>query len=190
MYVPCDVTLYTTSKYTCPIKQVPYASLDCCLLSLSLLCLLSYNIAGCMIVFHTLGQRYAIIESAIPAWFLKLFLCGCLYVCVSTPQAVDNYIVAWFGMILGPYDWLNKFYRFYMVAIVGIVIRCGPSYNWSVSSKSIEQSKLVLYKPWIHFNSQLYISNKMKCFSYIGGCGVHGRTCIKTFKIRAGLGYW
>ena len=36
-----------------------------------------------------------------------------------------------------------------------------------------------------YFNShlkQLYISNKMECFSYEGVCNIHGYTHIETFK--------
>ena len=36
-------------------------------------------------------------------------MCVCLCVCVSAPEAINN-----------PYDWLNKFYGFYMAAVVGI----------------------------------------------------------------------
>ena len=34
----------------------------------------------------------------------------------------------------------------------------------------------------------MYLSNKMECFSYKGGCGVCERICIEAFKRRAGLG--
>ena len=51
------------------------------------------------------------------------------------------------------------------------------------------KSKLVLYKPLIYFNSQLYINTKTGNFSYKGGCGVHGFTHIQVFKIRVDLGY-
>ena len=50
------------------------------------------------------------------------------------------------------------------------------------------KSKLVLYKSLLHFYSQLYISNKEKCLSYKGGCGMSGRTHIEAFKISTGLG--
>ena len=38
----------------------------------------------------------------------------CLYLCVfvSTPEPIAS------GVIWAPYDWLNKFYSFYMAAVV------------------------------------------------------------------------
>ena len=73
-----------------------------------------------------------------------------------------------------------------MVAIVGIVNRRGlriEAHRRNLPNKS----KLALYKPLLCFYSHLkqpYISNKTKCFSYKGGCGVRGRTvhvsrCLK-----------
>ena len=44
---------------------------------------------------------------------------------------------------------------------------------------------------YFHFNipfKQLYTSNKVECYSYIGGCGVRGHTHIKAFNRRGGLG--
>ena len=54
------------------------------------------------------------------------------------------------------------------------------------------KSKLVLHKPLLRIYSHLkqpYISNKMECFSYKGGCGVRGHARIKPFQRRAGLAY-
>ena len=85
-----------------------------------------------------------------------------------------------------------------MAAIVGIVSRHGltiearrrnqPNKEKSgLGTRLPNKSKLALYKPLLRLYShlkQLYISNKMKRFSYKGGC-----TLIETFKRRAGLGY-
>ena len=65
-----------------------------------------------------------------------------------------------------------------MAAIVSLTIKvhCRSQPN---------ESKLALYKPLFHFYShlkQLYISNKMECFSYKGGCDVLGRTRIEASK--------
>ena len=30
----------------------------------------------------------------------------------------------------------------------------------------------------------MYVSNKMECFTYKGGCGMHGHTHIKVFERR------
>ena len=92
-------------------------------------------------------------------------------------------------MILNPYDWLNKLYRFYVVALVSIISRHGltiEAHCWNQCNKN----KLSLCKPWIHFNGhvkQLYKSNKTERFSYKGGCGICGHTCIKIFKRWLGL---
>ena len=78
-----------------------------------------------------------------------------------------------------------------MAAIVSIVSRHGLRIE-SHHRNQPNKSKLVLYKPLLRLYShlkQLYISNKMKHFSYKGVCGVCGCTHIKTFKRRAGLGY-
>ena len=54
------------------------------------------------------------------AWFLKLFLCGRLYargMCVSALRLLITSSVIW-----TPYDWLNKFYSFYVVAVSLLVM--------------------------------------------------------------------
>ena len=75
------------------------------------------------------------------------------------------------------------FYSFYMVAIFSILSR--HDFEIKVCHRNqLNKSKLALYKPLLHFYShliQLYISNKMECFSYKGGCGMHRHTCIKAF---------
>ena len=62
------------------------------------------------------------------AWFLKIvcvhaYMCTCICVYVSPPPR----LLITSGVIWTPYDWLNKFYSIYMVAVVGIVSRCGLS---------------------------------------------------------------
>ena len=78
-----------------------------------------------------------------------------------------------------------------MVAIVRIVSRRGLRIEARHRNQP-NKSKLALYKPLLRLYShlkQLYISNKTKCFSYKGGCGMCGCTHIEAFKRRAGLGY-
>ena len=48
-------------------------------------------------------------------------MCVCVCVCVNPSQRL--LIIS--SMIWTPYDWLNKFYRFGMVAVVGIINVCG-----------------------------------------------------------------
>ena len=68
---------------------------------------------------------------------------------------------------MDPYHWLNKFYNFYMAAVVSIVSRCDLKTEVYCKSQS-NKTKLVLYC-YFHFKShlkQLYTSNKMEYFGY------------------------
>ena len=76
-------------------------------------------------------------------------------VCVCLPLR----ILITSGVIWTQYDWLNKFYNFYMTAIVTIISRCGLTIEACHSNQS-NKSKLALYKPLLHCNrhlKQLYI---------------------------------
>ena len=57
--------------------------------------------------------------------FLKLcFICN-VSMCVCLPPR----LLITSGIIWTPYDWLNKFYSFYMAAIVDIISRRGLSFD-------------------------------------------------------------
>ena len=90
-------------------------------------------------------------------------MCVCMCVCVPTP----------WGMIWTPYDWLNNFYSCYMAAIVSIISRCGLRIKVCHRNQA-NKTKLVPYKSLLSksHSKQLYISNKMECFSYKGKCGI------------------
>ena len=78
-----------------------------------------------------------------------------------------------------------------MAIVVVIIIGRGLGFDTHHRHQPTK-SCLALYKALIHCSShykQLYWSNKTELFSYKGGCGVHERTHIETFKRRAGLGY-
>ena len=118
-------------------------------------------------------------------------VCACVRVCGQVRlllRLLMTRCVIWHD--IKPVWWLNKYYNFYMAAIVGIVRRRG----FTIEAHHVNQpnkSKLELCKPWIHFNShlkQLCISHKMEHFSCNGECGVCGRT-VETFKRRTHLGY-
>ena len=49
------------------------------------------------------------------------------------------------GMIWTPYDWLNKFYCFYVAVVANIISRCGLSIDAHYRNKP-NKSKLVVYK--------------------------------------------
>ena len=122
-------------------------------------------------------------------WFCAKIcvLCACMCVCACLPPR----LLITSGVIQIQYDWLNKFYTFYMAAIVSIVSRSQLTIE-AYRRNQTNKSKLALYKRWIHFHSylkQFYINNKTERFSYNGGCGLHGRTLIETFKRRVDLGY-
>ena len=55
-------------------------------------------------------------------------------------------------MLLTPYDWLNKFYSYYMATVVGIVNGHGLGIDMHHENKP-NKSKLALYKVLIHCNS-------------------------------------
>ena len=99
---------------------------------------------------------------------MRTSVCVFVYVYVSAPRLLITS-----GMIWTPYDWLNKFYSFYMAAVV--VIDDGR--GLTVEACRINQpnkSKLLLYKLLLSLKipfKQLYTSSKMEYFSYKGGCG-------------------
>ena len=76
--------------------------------------------------------------------------CFCLgdwykYMCVSAPSALITS-----AMIRALYDWLNKFYSFYMAAVVSVVSTCSLTIEFIVETKLIRLSYVALY---IHFKS-------------------------------------
>ena len=113
---------------------------------------------------------------------------SCHHVCVSLcspPRLLITSGITWIT-----YDWLNKFNNFCVAAMVDSVIRCGLTiavFQWNQPNKS----KLALYKPLLHFYihlKQLYMTNKMEHFCYIGGCDLRGHMDIEIFQRRTGLG--
>ena len=81
--------------------------------------------------------------------FLKLLLsttCVCMCMCVC-PESINNH---WYD-IWTPYDWLNKFYSFYLVAVVSIISRRGLRIDGHCRNQ-LNKSKLVMYKLLIHFH--------------------------------------
>ena len=101
---------------------------------------------------------------------------ACVIVCVCPLRLLIS------GMIWTPYDRVNKFYSFYMAAIVDIVSRGTIEAH---HGNQPNKSKLALCTLRTHFNrhlKQLYTNNKMECFSYKGGCSICGCTCIKMLK--------
>ena len=83
-------------------------------------------------------------------------------VCVSTPKATYQYLLAWRGVIWTVYDLLNNFYSFYvhtyMAAVISIFSRCGLSTD-ACHKNQPNKSKLSLYKQLLSTNNlkQLYI---------------------------------
>ena len=71
-----------------------------------------------------------------------------------------------------------------MAAVIGIASRRGLRIEAHHRNQP-NKSKLVLYKVLLRLCSHLkqpYVSNKMKCFSHKGGCGVCGCTRIEACK--------
>ena len=71
-------------------------------------------------------------------------MCVCVCVCVCVCSAPRLVIAS--SMIWIPYDWLNKFYSFYVGAIVGIVSRCGLTIEACCRNQP-DKSKLAVCKP-------------------------------------------
>ena len=65
-------------------------------------------------------------------------------------------------------------HKFNMAAVVSMVSRCGLIIEaCPIETNLIRLSYHCRAKPlasYSHFQSQLYISNKIECFSYKGGC--------------------
>ena len=79
-------------------------------------------------------------------------------------------------MILNQYDWLNKFYSFYITSVVSVVSRHGLTIEACHINQPNNNSNVALCKPCINFNShskQLYINNNNECFSYKGEYGMY-----------------
>ena len=73
-------------------------------------------------------------------------MCLCVYVCVCPPPM----LLITSGVIWNPYDWLNKFYSFYMGSIV--IIDDGRGLKVEVCHiNQPNKSKLLLYKLLLSF---------------------------------------
>ena len=57
-------------------------------------------------------------------------------VCVCLRMSLPPRLLITSGMIWTPYDWLNKFYSFYVAAVVGIVTRHGHSIDHHMHCKN------------------------------------------------------
>ena len=70
------------------------------------------------------------------SWILKIVFvqtCACVCVCVFAPEAINN---QWCERT--PYDWLNKFSKFYVAVVGGIVNRDGLSID-------VHRNKLIFF---------------------------------------------
>ena len=89
-------------------------------------------------------------------------------------------------MILSPYNWLSKFYKFYIATLVSIISRPGLTIEAHCRNQHIKIKKSELDHEFIL--TVTYIRNSMERFSYKAGYGICGYMCIETFKRRASLG--
>ena len=88
-----------------------------------------------------------------------IHVCACAHVCMCVRAWVCSWVQLvvwchWCGMIRTMYDWLNKFYNFYMAAVVNIISRCGLSIDAHHTNQR-NKSKLALYKLLMHIYSHL-----------------------------------
>ena len=93
------------------------------------------------------------------AWFEIAFVqevgmhfCVCVYVCVFVYVSMCVFVCVFClllstrlsGIVWTQYDWVNKFYNFYMSAVVDVVSRCGSSIDAHHRNQPSE-GRLVLY---------------------------------------------
>ena len=67
--------------------------------------------------------------------------------CVSAPRLLITSGVMWCD--IDPYDWLNKFYGFYMTAVFGIASGRGIGIHTRRGNQP-NKSKLAMYKLLLH----------------------------------------
>ena len=119
----------------------------------------------------------------------KLFLCGHLYVYVFVRMCACSCMCVCVCPVTSGIMWFNMDPIWLVKQVLQLLY--DPTIEEHCRNQA-SKSKLMLWKPWIHFNShltQLYISNKTERFSYKDGCAMHGCMHIEMFKRRAGLGY-
>ena len=80
-------------------------------------------------------------------------------------------------MIWTSYNWLNKFYNFYVADIVSIISTCSLTIE-ACHRNQLNKSKLVLYKSWIHFYSHLIQSTTVIKVD-VAYMGVRVLRCLK-----------
>ena len=129
-------------------SEYQYNLLLCDHLVLIQLCWSQLKIFDCLATNKsgTTAVMYAILlnQVCVPG-FLELLLSVnvCMLVC-PPPRLLISSDVIW-----TPFDWSNKFYGFYMAAVVNINSGRG------ISIYMCHKSKLLLYKPFLHCNSHL-----------------------------------
>ena len=67
---------------------------------------------------------HACVRACVRACECVVFMCmySSVYVCLSARLLITS------GVMWTPYDWLNKFYNFYLASVVSIVSRLGSKY--------------------------------------------------------------
>ena len=100
---------------------------------------------------------------------MHVCVCMCVYACVyasvyPSPKLLITSGVMWCA-IQTPYHWSSKLCCFYMAAVVGIINGHGLSIHMHHGNQ-LNKDKLALYKPLLHCNNHLQLSNKVQGFSY------------------------
>ena len=130
------------------------------------------------------------------AWFLTtaLLVCVCICVCVC----LLPWLLITSGMIWIPYNWLHKFYNFYMAAVVNIIGSIVSQCGLCLSVDTLHRHNQICLSyhyisHYFHFNCHFkWLTRQSASFIKVRLVYVHEHyTYIEAFKRRAsaGLGY-
>ena len=121
-YLYCNTIQYRLRKY-CTLQYIHFRFLStkfvcACVRMCACMCVCVYVcVCVCVCVCVSLSVSLCVCMCVC----IHACVCGCVY---AHPLGY-YWLVVWCGVIWAPYDWFNKFYNFYMTAIVSITSRCG-----------------------------------------------------------------
>ena len=105
--------------------------------------LFEYHNTYMIIMYSHMSKIFSFVKPGIQTggWHILSFM-FCKFSCVCPPPRL---LIISGMMYPDNYEWLNRFYSFYMAAVASIVSRCGLSIDASIINKKTNKSKLALY---------------------------------------------